>query len=720
MKWIASALILLSASAAAAQQLLNDAEFAKGFGAAFIYGSEYTGSRRPPMGELTAYRDISPWQVYVIPEGSVNKVGVKMHPWDFQEGLHHNFTHTDGTKVRELHAHRLVVNHVIEENSEERLQFAQFNNFRLPKDHPDRDTKLVKRVTTDRQGNLTIFYNSKNEIRNKATAHSAKWKTDTWPHFLVNQRFLEPIPLADFERLDFSVSYQVNEMTKLSNWPNAIKGAARSGMNLKFMFFLRNPDDLEQKLFVGMMLFTSRENAWTPHLGVEQHGNIFYRDSVSPEASDAPQLGDSRTVEREIRAMVAEALRQGREVQPELSANIDDYAIYNFSIGFEGMGHWQTEAEISGISLLGLPIRPRVEVDLAALTRAKNRIAAKQEPFHSYWNLALADAQLMLSLEPAPSASTDSLQFHHAVKEQGMAARLLAYRWQLDGDDAAGAKAVEILDAWASADPSPGTNFDEQIRYPNGGMDVARGTLPMVAAYDLLHGNPALTKPKQERIENWFRHLAAVIKEGIQRWEENDDFGNQEFQNHHASHVCGLAAIGSALGDYELVQFALDSPENPKDFKELVTGLILMPGDKPKGGLRGKLLHVGELEDRVRTNEGKGLVYCHLSLTLMLYAADVLSRATGEDYLNWEAPGGETLRLPATFYSDYFRLRNAHINDGYYIRDQAGIGNHRQFQGIFEVALGHWPNVPNLKAIVRSMDRAQTPRSWLNYYELPL
>jgi len=88
--------------------------------------------------------------------------------------LHHNFTDSRGKQVRELHAHRLVVNHVIEANTPGKLQFAQFNNYGLPKDHPDRDAKLVKRVTTDRNGKLTIFYDSKNEIRNKAIGHSAK------------------------------------------------------------------------------------------------------------------------------------------------------------------------------------------------------------------------------------------------------------------------------------------------------------------------------------------------------------------------------------------------------------------------------------------------------------------------------------------------------------------------------------------------------------------
>lgn len=354
------AALLVPATADAGDQLLMDTNFAEGFGAAFIYGSEYSKGRRPPLGDVLKYRDISPWQIFLIPDGSVKKVGVSTHPWDFQEGYHANFKDKSGKLVRELHAHRLVVNHKIEENSAQRLQFAQFNNHRLPKNHPDRNTLLVKRVTTDRQGTLRLYYNSKNEIRNAAIGHSARWARDTWPHFLVNQRMTKPIPLADFERLDFQVTFQVDRMQKLSNWPNMIRGAARSGMNLKFMFFLRNPDALEQKLFAGMMLFASNEKRYAQHLGVEQHGNIFYRDSVTSNGQPIPKLTEKRTVKVDIRELVADALRKGREKQPELSANLGRYAIYNFSIGFEGMGHWETEAEISGLSLEGT--RPKSEL----------------------------------------------------------------------------------------------------------------------------------------------------------------------------------------------------------------------------------------------------------------------------------------------------------------------------------------------------------------------
>ena len=48
-------------------KLIQDCDFAEGFGAAFIYGSEFSGGRKPPLGKLLEYRDISPWQVQEAP-----------------------------------------------------------------------------------------------------------------------------------------------------------------------------------------------------------------------------------------------------------------------------------------------------------------------------------------------------------------------------------------------------------------------------------------------------------------------------------------------------------------------------------------------------------------------------------------------------------------------------------------------------------------------------
>lgn len=337
-------------------ELLEDTAFDEGFGAAWNYGRKFTMHPTRREGKATEYRDISPWQVFVIPEGPVKKVGMIQHPWDFEEGLHHNYKDRFGNQVRELHAHRLVVNHVIEANSPEKLQFAQYNNHGLKKDDPARDTKLVKRVTTNRDGTCRLYYNTQNDIRNAATEHTSKWVRDTWPHLLLNQSFDTLPKLRDIERLDLRFDYKIHESRRLSTWP----GVNRCSINWKFMFFLRGIENPQNKLFVGMMLHSSRESNYRPHVGVDQHGTVFYRDSIA-EYRTPPQLGEEVSVDVEVMAMIREALKVAKERQPDLSADPDDYYLFNFTIGWEGLGHWEADGEVSNLSLIVTPVENDIE-----------------------------------------------------------------------------------------------------------------------------------------------------------------------------------------------------------------------------------------------------------------------------------------------------------------------------------------------------------------------
>jgi hypothetical protein len=77
-------------------ELFRDPAFAEGFGASWSYGSKFTLSSERKEGAVTAYREIWPWQVHLIPEGTVTKVGIKEHAWDFEEGGHLNVTNARG------------------------------------------------------------------------------------------------------------------------------------------------------------------------------------------------------------------------------------------------------------------------------------------------------------------------------------------------------------------------------------------------------------------------------------------------------------------------------------------------------------------------------------------------------------------------------------------------------------------------------------------------
>jgi hypothetical protein len=211
-----TALLLAPAAAlpaAESRELFQDTAFAQGFGAAWSYGAKFTGERKE--GRLLAYRKITPCQVHLIPEGPVQPDDPRAHPWDFEEGLHLNFTDHAGLLVPELHEHRFAANHVIETNTPGRLQFAQFNNYRLTAGDPRRNQRLVKRVSTDRQGTIRLYYNSSNEVRNAATAYAAQFANDTWPHLLLVQQFPDAPRLEEFERLEIHAGAGFG----LSKWP---------------------------------------------------------------------------------------------------------------------------------------------------------------------------------------------------------------------------------------------------------------------------------------------------------------------------------------------------------------------------------------------------------------------------------------------------------------------------------------------------------------------
>lgn len=328
-------------------ELIQDAAFQEGFGASWYYGSKFSGGKKRE-GRVLAYRKIPlPDKVRLIPEGWVGGAGAREHPWDFEEGQHLNYTNQARQVIRELHRHRFVVNHRLEANAPDKLQFAQFNNEGLAPNNPAWDQRLVKRITSDRHGVIRVYYNSRNEIRNAATEQSAKWARDNWPHLLLNQTFKDLPRLRDYERLDLGLSYTVPKLSRLSHWPSA--GAS---MNLKFMFFLREIKDPDKKLFVGMMLQTSNPKLYEPITGIDQFGTVFYRESIA-QYGPAPRLNESRTVQREIKSLVREALAKAREKQPALSDNPDDYYLFNFAIGWEGLGHWEAEFELQGLSLKG-------------------------------------------------------------------------------------------------------------------------------------------------------------------------------------------------------------------------------------------------------------------------------------------------------------------------------------------------------------------------------
>ncbi len=371
------------------------------------------------------------------------------------------------------------------------------------------------------------------------------------------------------------------------------------------------------------------------------------------------------------------------------------------------------------------PVRtdgPRLMFTPDSLARMKTRVALGREPWASAAENVVDAAEGELDTPPQPYTGRHSLEFYGAAVGDGERARLLAYAWLVSEEERFASAALETLLAWATAYPVPASDFDPEIRYSNTGMEVARAAIPMLEVYDLLRNHPVLSDSDRGAIEEWFGVLVSPILTGKRRWEENGYFNRQDFQNHLTAHAMGLAAIGYTLGDRELVQFAFDHPENPRDFKELIAGTILMAG-KPAHHREPAYANPpmdGEIYDRYRhfTANGSGITYVHLSLSQLLYTAEIAWN-NGIDFYRYVGPGGESLRLPLERYADLFRTRDLAEVGGFFAaedfparaeQEQRTLNSRRDFPLIYEVGNARYPGTPEIERLLGSLDRVAVPR----------
>ncbi len=376
------------------------------------------------------------------------------------------------------------------------------------------------------------------------------------------------------------------------------------------------------------------------------------------------------------------------------------------------------------VQLIG-STHPRILLTPDDVSEIKSAISKRAEPRYSSWlNLrSQADRLIREPLAPAYTGK-DSLMFYNLATGAGNRTSQLALAFLLDGNPAYAAKGKMILLCWARASPLPASSFASEIRFVSSGMDTARGMIGFIYAYDGLYHT--LLPAERAIVETWFRAMLPSIHHGIDRWyspfkrtnsdprgwvESSDKaqsyFGNQFYQNHLVSHTMGILLIGYVLGDHDLVQFAVDSPENPRDFLELFDGMILMAGDP--GVCNVDTMNPppqdGEIVDRYRriNPPGLGLVYSTLSLNQMMVMAEVLS-ANGLDFYQRKGARGETLEQPFNFYSDFFRLGDASIKGGFYKGEAIAKGGPQV--AVFEVANKRYPGNTAIGALLHSVNRA--------------
>ena len=272
-------------------------------------------------------------------------------------------------------------------------------------------------------------------------------------------------------------------------------------------------------------------------------------------------------------------------------------------------------------------------------------------------------------------------------------------------------KIATIIADWAAA--------CKDVDYPDDaegvGALLARGCYPFFVNVEALWNHSTwITTEQQAVIETWLRKIATEIKQSISLWQSNDYFGSQYFQNMSAAHMWGLLSIGYALEDADMVEYALDHIDNPRDFYDLLQGCILMEGDTPCLRDHNSVApQTGEIMDRYRhtTANNKGLQYTSLTLQILSSAARTMKN-NGLDLYQYTCPTGENLRLAYEFYAPFYANNDARLQGGYYDGESSRIGGAGDLHGLFELGYNAYPDNAAIKSVIDAIpDRASNAKT---------
>lgn len=376
--------------------------------------------------------------------------------------------------------------------------------------------------------------------------------------------------------------------------------------------------------------------------------------------------------------------------------------------------------------------RPVIFAGDAEIARLRISAACREEPFATAWQRTLKAAQAALTAAPSPPyMGKDSVELLTAASAATGAMRDMLLAWHVTGEDAYGRRARERSMAWAAHEPMTGTTLVNQKGRPQiqpgselegRGLNIGRIATQFAHVYSLAW--PLLSDTEKALARKWFLYLAEQILEGHRAWIDNGYFGDLRFHNHLTGHNMGLAAIGFVTGEQKWVSYALDSPENPADFKEMLRGTVVVPGVPLEKQLwRGDPTLIkqaavpapGEIYDRyrivtIRKGRGCGLPYAMLHQKMLTEIAEMAFQK-GIDLYAYTGPEGQGLRQTYRYYASFFVYKRADIQSGYYANNYL----HLNLLHMYEIARLRFPNTQETDWALACCDRAVSDESLFGY-----
>lgn len=344
---------------------------------------------------------------------------------------------------------------------------------------------------------------------------------------------------------------------------------------------------------------------------------------------------------------------------------------------------------------------PSILYTAEELLELKGIITANSSvPITTTYNNLMNRCNTALNYTTNPYTGNSPSEFIEAIFTPGSYSRDLAMAYWFTGDKKYAQKSVQLIKEWAIK--CKGINYQSSA---GNSMYLTRGMFPMVCAYDMLIDEEIIDAETKAIITSWFGILYTEGMASINLWEENDYFQKQYYQNHNVAHAMGIMVLGFAIEDDAMVQFALNSPSNPRDIHELIAGCIFMDGDKPhvRENASSAAPVKGEIYDRYRHQTGpvRGLQYAHLTQTLLATVARMCHN-NGIDLFAYTAPTGENIRFPFEYYSDFYRFMDSCIKSGYYCGETDRMTKAGDNPGMYELGLRYYPDSQPVKSLLSS------------------